>query len=107
MDPSPPAAAASAVATGDVLVHVESRPPGARVLADGAELGVTPVDLHLARGATPVVLELRRTGFSATMQTIVPDADQKVLLSMSPAGRPRPATKPPASAAASGFRRFD
>jgi hypothetical protein len=68
---------------------------------------VTPVDLHLARGATPVVLELRRAGFAATMQTIVPDADQKLLLSLQPAGRPRPPTKPGASAAASGFRRFD
>jgi hypothetical protein len=101
-----PAPVGSSTGT-EVLVHVESRPPGARVLADGAEIGVTPVDLHLARGATPVVLELRRTGFAATTQTIVPDADQKLLLSLQPAGRQRPGPKAGASAAASGFRRFD
>ncbi len=108
---SPPNAVVSttvgsaASSQAEVLLHVESRPPGAHVLADGAERGITPVDLRLARGSTPVMLELRRTGFAATTQSVIPDADQKLVLSLLPASRRT--VKPGPSAAASGFRRFD
>ncbi|CAN5924432.1 hypothetical protein BH11MYX4_BH11MYX4_51840 [soil metagenome] len=98
--------ASSAVGQSEVVVHVESLPPGARVLADGAERGTTPVDLRLARGATPVALELRRAGFAPTLQTVVPDADQKLVLSLLPAGR-RVGPRAGPTATTSGFRRFD
>jgi len=104
---SPPAPSAAR----DVVVHVESRPPGAVVLADGVPRGATPVDVHLARGSAAVSIELRATGFAPTTQTIIPDADQKLVLALSPVGTRRrtPATaKPRTSApASSGFRRFD
>ena len=90
----------------DILVHVESRPPGARVLTDGTERGLTPMDLRLARGATAVSLELRLAGFAPTTQVVVPDADQKLVLSLAPAGR-RSGPRPGPTGASSGFRRFD
>ncbi len=93
-------------APSDVLVRVESRPPGARVLTDGDDRGTTPLDLRLARGATSVRVELRLAGFTSTTQVVVPDADQKLVLSLAPAGR-RSAPRPGPTGAASGFRRFD
>jgi hypothetical protein len=94
-------------------VHVESRPPGARVLTEGVERGVTPLDLHLPRAAAPVVVELRSAGFAPTSQTVVPDTDQKLLLALQPLAKgqrprqPSAASKPPGSGAPGGFRRFD
>jgi serine/threonine-protein kinase len=104
VEPPPPSPTDPAPA--DILVHVESRPPGARVLTDGTERGITPVDLRLARGATPVLLELRRAGFAPTTQSVVPDTDQKLVLSLLPASR-RSGPRPGPTGAASGFRRFD
>ncbi len=105
-----PSASASASAS-DILIHIESRPPGAHVLTDGTDQGTTPLDLRVARSAAPIVLELRSQGFAPTSQTIVPDTDPKLLLALQPLGkgsRPRPpATAPKPSGAPSGFRRFD
>lgn len=92
-----------------VIVHIESRPPGARVMADGREEGVTPLDIHVDRGDTPIRLELQKAGFSPTIQPIVPDADQKLLFSLRPSVRTRVGplpTKPPPRTPPSGFRRF-
>jgi hypothetical protein len=96
-----------------VLVHIESRPPGAHVLTDGNDQGLTPLDLRLARGTVPLAIELRSPGFASTSQTVVPDADQKLLLALQPLGKgqrsrvPGAGPRPPASGAPSGFRRFD
>ena len=113
---------------GSVLVHVESKPRGARVFVDGNDRGAAPLDLHFARGTSTIALELRRTGYDAVHQTIVPDADQKILLSLTPSGpkgRAKPPTvrtpanttkeapptppqpPPPAATESAGFHRFD
>ena len=118
--PDPGLATTPTTIPTSVLIHVESRPPGAHLLADGSDRGVTPLDLHVPRGTAPLVLELRSPGFAPTTQPVIPDADQKLLLALQPARgtrvppRPPPpphsaasAVKPPPSAAASGFRRFD
>ena len=101
-----------------VVIHVESRPPGARVSAAGEARGVTPLDIQVPRGTAPIVIELRSPGFGPTTQSVVPDADQKLLLALPPLRGTRPLTrtspttpstlaKPPPSTPASGFRRFD
>ena len=123
--PDPPLTIASATElpiaappSSVVLVHVESSPPGARVSADGRPRGVTPLDIQVARGTTPIAIELRSSGYSPATQPVVPDADQKLVLVLQPLRGPRPPTRPaatppatipqpPPSTPASGFRRFD
>ena len=93
-----------------VLVHVESQPTGARVSVDGKDSGETPLDLRLPRGATSVRLDLHKKGYESATQTVVPDADQKLLLALArpPQGRPAPPPpRPSTTASAPGFRRFD
>lgn len=63
---TPASAAAEAVAPGSLLV--ESRPAGARVLVDGAEIGVTPVTVpSLAAG--PHTVRIERAGYVSITTT--------------------------------------
>jgi serine/threonine-protein kinase len=106
------APAAPAASTAQVAVHVETKPPGAHVLIGGAELGVTPTDVRLPQGTTPLSMQLRRSGYQTLVQRLVPDSDQRLLLSLEPlrsaSPSPRPAAPPPsAPPAGTGFRRFD
>lgn len=125
LEPSAVASAASAepaTATSvtrnenEVIVHVDSKPRGARVRVDGHERGETPTDLVVARGTTPLTIELAKGGFGPTTQTVTPDADQKLILGLTPLGArttrgaPRvikSATPAPSAPPSSGFRRFD
>lgn len=127
---SPPPATSSLAAPGarpdagadEVFVHVETKPPGARVLVNNQDRGETPIDLLVLRGQEPFVLELRRQGYVTATQQVVPDADQKVLVGLTPVvvHVGRPAVRPPRSndgskgqrtapqtSSSSGFRRFD
>ena len=90
-------AAASTSAQPDVLVHVETRPPGASVTIDGAARGTTPVDLRLARGAKTFALELRRAGYTPLQRTITAEADQSLLLDLAPSVSPRIVRTAPSS----------
>jgi serine/threonine-protein kinase len=106
--------------SSSVMVHVDTKPTGARVRVDDIEMGATPVALRLPKGTTPVRLEVRRPGFVTVSQTVTPDADQKLFVALSTAsvspstargGRPgkspaSAATSPP-STSSTGFRRFD
>jgi serine/threonine-protein kinase len=110
--PSTVASAAPAASTVQVSVHVDTKPPGAHVLVGGAELGVTPTDLRLPQGATPLSLQLRRSGYQTLVQQLVPDSDQRLLLSLEPVRSappsPRPAAPQPSTPpAGTGFHRFD
>jgi serine/threonine-protein kinase len=102
--PAPPA---------EVVVHVESTPPGARVVVDGEERGDTPLDLRLPRRDAPRSLELRLDGFDPLAQTLVADADQRLVIALKPAsaapdaGPTRGRRPPKPRPSASGFRRFD
>jgi PEGA domain len=69
---------------------VETQPAGARVLLDGRDRGVTPLDVKLPRSASSLPLELRRSGYAPLLQTVVPDSDQRLLLSL----HPRPGVAP-------------
>jgi hypothetical protein len=107
------AQAAPATSAGQVAVHVETKPPGAHVLVGGTELGVTPTDVRLPQGTTPLSMQLRRSGYETLVQELVPDSDQRLLLSLqplrSPAQSPPPRAAAPQSAppASTGFHRFD
>jgi hypothetical protein len=64
--PAPAPAGTEAVAPGSLLV--ESRPAGARVLVDGAEIGVTPVTVpSLAAG--PHTVRIERPGYVSITTT--------------------------------------
>lgn len=110
---TPTATAPTVVPTDEaaqVLLHVETTPPGARVLVDGDERGVTPADVRLSRGSTAVRLELRRDGFATLVQSVVPDVDQRLVLTLSAAGRggrpPAKARGPAPTASDDGYHRF-
>jgi serine/threonine-protein kinase len=94
----------------EIVVHIETTPSGVQVRVRGEDRGETPIDLHLPRGEAPVPIDLERRGYGTLSQSIVPDADQRMMLSLQPAASPRHgATRPPhpAAAASGGFRRFD
>lgn len=62
------------------LLRVESVPPGVQVLVDGAAKGVTPLELRVPAGKRPLELGARRSGWAQTTHTLVPDGDQRVIL---------------------------
>jgi hypothetical protein len=117
----PPATAAAS----PVILHIETRPAAAHVFFQGADRGASPVDLSIDRGKSPVGLELRAQGFTTLTETVVPDMDQRLVLTLSPAtvavrhpSPPSPKPPPPPAAAtthpaapaaseAGGFHRFE
>jgi serine/threonine-protein kinase len=108
-----PAAVAEAVKPVEVSVRIETKPPGARVAIGGSDRGDTPLDLRLPAGDVPLRIDLHRSGYRALSQTVVPNRDQMLVLSMQPVAAPvvrsptrAPQPAPPV-AAPSGFRRFD
>ncbi|MEZ4263138.1 MAG: serine/threonine-protein kinase [Polyangiaceae bacterium] len=99
-DPEPPPSAAPATS---VTVRLETRPAGASVVVAGKTRGKTPVDLPFPRGERAVKVVLRRAGHRALTQSVVPDRDQKLLLTLQPnVGAPAPK-----GSSSAGFRRFD
>jgi serine/threonine-protein kinase len=96
-------------ALSEVTVRIETTPPGARVVVAGHEHGDTPYDLRLARGTREVKIELRRAGYVPLGQSVIPDKDQKLVLTMQATPRMKPVAKPKptATATSGGFRRFD
>lgn len=104
-----PSAATSASATSvapsaSVVVHVETSPSGSHVLVNGVDRGTTPADVSLARDTKKVTLDLRKDGFRPISQSIVPNEDQKLVLTLIalPAKHPATDTKP-----GSPYHRFD
>ncbi len=88
-------------------VIVDSLPPGAKILVDGAPLGDTPEAVKIEKGKTKVVL-LQKDGFVDQQQTIDPAKTHKLLVRLervkraaaTPKGKRPPAklpTPPPAT----------
>jgi hypothetical protein len=97
------------------------------VLVGGVERGRTPIDVELPRGITPMIAEIQHEGFEPLQQRLVPDVDQRLVLTLDRAtstapsaapvarpGGPRPAARKPAPSAgpsaapsAPKFWRFD
>jgi serine/threonine protein kinase len=76
--PPPPAASTAPQPPASVTLHVESTPPGARVIVGGTDRGPTPLDLALQRSADALVLDVQKPGFVAEQQTVVPDGNQRI-----------------------------
>src|SRR6185436_18905698 len=106
----PPAAAAAPVAAPEARVepppaetvhlHLVTTPAGADVELDGKRLGVTPLDVEVARLDGDAQLVVSRDGFADAKQRIDLRSDQSVSLMLAPAARPtkvvkRPAPPPP------------
>jgi len=77
----PPAAVGAASAT--VVVHVDSRPPGASVHLGDRDLGVTPARLELPRGEDAVV-ELELPGYVTTTHEVSATADERLVIALIP-----------------------
>jgi serine/threonine protein kinase len=61
-----------------VTITIETEPAGAKVIVDGEDRGVAPVDLRIDGSRKPIAIELRRDGFVPAKLQLVPDRDQKV-----------------------------
>jgi hypothetical protein len=62
----------------EVTLHVSSTPVGATVTVDGEDRGVTPLDLTLLPGDTPLSVRVGHDGFAPTTQRFVPSADGRI-----------------------------
>jgi serine/threonine protein kinase len=88
--------------SASVHVSIETDPPGATVVVDGATSGTTPATLAVAKGATPRTLLLKKDGFVDDTETFTADVDQKLRFLLRPIPKPRgvaaargPSTAPP------------
>ena len=88
-----------------VSLHVETNPQGAHLSVDGAERGQPPVDLQITRSELPLKIQVRHVGYRTLEQTIVPNVDQRLVLTLVALPAPKhPTEKAPAT---SPYRRFD
>lgn len=108
------APAPSATAAASVAVRVESTPDGANVFVSGRALGTTPYVLDAPKSDDAFEIEVRKDGFVTQRESIVPNVEQRVRLTLPAApraqtARPQGTTKatPSATATAGGFHRFD
>jgi serine/threonine-protein kinase len=89
--PTPPLAVSVVESTAtpaptarEVVLSIYSEPPGASVRFKKAVRGTTPLDLTVPHGAEPVTLELSREGHVTLQETVVPDRDMKLKLTLLP-----------------------
>jgi serine/threonine-protein kinase len=78
-----------------VVLHVDSRPPGATVRVEEQLEGVTPIDLELVRGDDAVTVELALPGYVTTTHRLQPIRDERLVVALTPAPRLAPADAPP------------
>jgi hypothetical protein len=91
---------ASAPVASTIRIRIETVPGGAKVVAAGSTHGITPLNIDLPRGDTPVVFELTSKGYVKLVEKVIPNADQKLVLHldrMKPAPAPIKATAKPSS----------
>jgi serine/threonine-protein kinase len=107
---SPPATVSMSERT--VVIHIETLPEGVLVTTAGVERGTTPLDLRLDRGSAPVELVLEHPGYVRHTESVTPDVEQRLRLTLvrerdrRPDMRPdRP--QPPAGMMEEEFFRFD
>jgi hypothetical protein len=69
-----------------VRVHIESLPPGARIVreSDGVVLGITPQDMELESSPRPLRVRLTLDGFLPAVQDIALDADVRASYALEP-----------------------
>ena len=84
--PPPVASIAAAGVPKRVRVHIESLPPGARIVreSDGVVLGITPQDMELESSPRPLRVRLTLDGFLPAVQDIALDADVRASYALEP-----------------------
>jgi hypothetical protein len=82
------------------LVHIDTVPAKATIYINGTKKGLSPLDIKLAKGNTPVNVEIRQNGFVTVKEKVVPDANQKLRITLVPG--PGPVTS-----AGGPYHRFD
>jgi eukaryotic-like serine/threonine-protein kinase len=94
--PTAPTVDAPLAAPPQVEHVLESNPPGARVLVDDKQLGVTPFRFKIARAAEPRIYVLRAPGFLDATVTLSSEADARHTadLRKKPSSPPPPKKKP-------------
>ncbi|MFO0727352.1 MAG: serine/threonine-protein kinase [Myxococcota bacterium] len=121
VDPPPPVVRPAALVTPSpssmdkvealVTVEIRSLPEGARVILDGEDRGLTPVQLRLPQGERALALELSREGYQTLRWSLSPSRDLALQLSLVKASAaPKPAARPtpkPKKAPDRDFHRFD
>jgi len=65
-----------------VVLEIETRPSGAVVRLGGHDAGITPLRIDLARSESPVSLGLTCDGYAPLTETIVPNANQRLRLTL-------------------------
>jgi eukaryotic-like serine/threonine-protein kinase len=101
--PAAPSAQTATATVEQTTVTIDTRPPKATISIDGKVMGVSPVDLKLRKSNDPVTLEIQRPGYQTLRETIVPNVDQRLRLTLLVSAAPRPTT----SAAGNPYHRFD
>ncbi len=75
---SPPTAAAPETATANAIVNLQTEPSGAEIWRDGTQLGVSPLDVVVASGATTSV-SLRKRGYVEHSVELGPNPAQRIV----------------------------
>jgi hypothetical protein len=57
---------------------------GTKVLVNGEERGVAPVDLRVPGSTKPIMIELRREGYKPIVRELVPDRDRSIKEQLTP-----------------------
>jgi hypothetical protein len=71
--PAPPAS---------ISLEIASSPSGAKVKIDGADKGTTPLSVELQRGSNRVSIDLEKSGYGSLRESVVPDKDQRITLTL-------------------------
>jgi len=74
--------ASASVSPSKVEIALATTPSGARVLIGQEERGTTPMKLSLDRGDDEVTVELWLEGYETKSETVVPNVDQRMSLSL-------------------------
>ena len=88
-----------------IVLDVETTPQNARVIIDGVDRGASPAKIELARSDAKIRVQLRRDGYRPLDQTVVPNVDQKLVLTLVPAGAKRSNDAPKSTG--SPYQRFE
>ncbi len=79
---APTAEPSHAALSAEVGIDLESDPSGAEVVIAGNVVGKTPMRRQMPRGAEPITVEFRRSGFKSQTKDVVPDAEKRVSVSL-------------------------
>ena len=92
-------------APDQIVLDVETTPQNAHVVVGGVDRGTSPVKIELARGDAKLHVQVRHDGYRLLDQTIVPNVDQKLVLTLVPTGVKRSNDAPKSTG--SPYQRFE